>query len=41
MLFITEKLSHSLQKNYLFMQCKITWFVRICLCRLVGIRLNC
>jgi len=24
----------------LFMQCKNTWLVRICLCRLVGIRLN-
>jgi len=25
----------------LFMQCKIMWLVRICLCRLVEIRLNC
>jgi len=24
-----------------FMQCKITWLVRICQCRLVGIQLNC
>jgi len=25
----------------LFRECKITWLVRICLCRLVGILLNC